>query len=92
MHNDIAKIHYQPAVAGQPLSFASLMVIGTHIIQYSIGECIQHTVAGPVADDKIIGKGNHVFYINKNNILSLSVFKGVYDFTCKFECVQNLPL
>jgi len=92
MNHHVAIIHHDPAIACQTLFFAFLAVFGSHIVQRRVGQRVQHAIAGAAADDEIIGKGNNLFDINKDDILPLFIFQGIYDFTCKVECIQESPL
>ena len=91
MHHHVAVIHDHPAVAREALFFAFLAMFFADILQYRVGEGVEHTVAGAGAEDKVIGKGNHIFDVKQDDILPLFILKGVDDFTCQFECVQNSP-
>ena len=92
MHDHVAIIHDNPAVARQALFFALLMMFGAHIVQRRVGECVQHAVAGAGTDDEIICEGNHILDVDQDDILALFIFEGIYDFTCEFERIQESPL
>jgi hypothetical protein len=57
----------------------------------AVCERVQHPVTGAGADDKIIGKGSNIFYIEQDNIFSLFIFQGVDNGAGKFKCVQSSP-
>lgn len=84
MEDDIAKVHDDPAVAGEALLFSLFLVLGADIFDGGFGEGVDHAVAGAGANNEIIGKRNDFFQINKDDVFSLFVFQGVYDFTSKF--------
>ena len=91
MHNRIAIIHDHPAITGETLLLSLFIVLGFHVVNNRIGKRIEHTVTGSGADNKVVGKGDNAFQINQDNIFTLFVFKGIYNFACKFKCVQISP-
>jgi hypothetical protein len=91
MHDSVAIVHDHPAVAGDALLLSLLIMPGFHIVNNGIGQRIDHAVAGAGADDKVVGKRDNAFQVNQDNVFTLFVFKGIYDFTSKFECVQFSP-
>lgn len=84
MEDDIAKIHDDPAVAGKALLFAFFRVLGADVFNDRFCERVDHAVTGAGANNEIIGKGNDVFQVNKDDVFPFFIFKGVYDFTSKF--------
>ena len=84
MQDHIAKIYNNPAVAGEALLLAFFLMFGADIFNGGFGEGVDHAVAGAGANNEIIGKRNDFFQINKDDIFTLFVFQGVYDFTSKF--------
>jgi len=56
MQDHIPIINDDPAVAGESLFLALLLVLGADIFKGGVGERIHHTVTGAGADNKIIGK------------------------------------
>jgi hypothetical protein len=91
MDDNIAIVHNHPAVAGKTLLLSLFMVFDAHIIDGGVGERVEHPVAGAAANNKIVGKRDNPFQVNQDNIFTLFVFKGVYNFTGKFKCVQVSP-
>jgi hypothetical protein len=91
VHNDIAIIHDHPAVAGKPLLPSLFIMFGPDVINSGIRQRIDHTVTGTGADNKIISKRDDAFQVNQDDIFALFVFKGIYNFACKFKCVQVSP-
>ena len=92
MQDHIAKIYNNPAVAGEALLLAFFLMVGADIFNGGFGKRVQHTVAGAGTDNKIIGKRDDFFQVHQDDIFTLFVFQGVYDFTSKFQCVQISPL
>ena len=84
MQDHIAKIYNNPAVAGEALLLAPFLMFGADIFNGGFGKRIQHTVAGAGTDNKIIGKRDDFFQVHQDDIFTLFVFQGVYDFTSKF--------
>ncbi len=91
MQDHIAKVSDHPAIAGQPLLFTLLLMFDTDVIEHSVGERIDHAVAGAGTNDKIIGKGNNFLNVDQDNIFALFIFQGIDDFASKFQCVQGSP-
>jgi hypothetical protein len=91
MHDNIAIVHNHPAIASQTLLLSFFSVFGAHVVNGCISKCVEHTVAGPGADNKIVCKRDDAFQVNQDDIFALFVFKGVYNFTGKFKCVQVSP-
>ena len=91
MHNDIAIIHDHPAITGKTLLLSLFMMFGLDIFNSSIGKRIDHAVAGARTDNKIVCERNDFLQVQQNYIFALFVFKGIYNFTSKFECVQFSP-
>ena len=84
MDNHIAIIYDHPAIAGEALLLSFFLMFGANIFDGSFGKRVDHAVTGAGADNKIVGKRNDVFQVYQDDIFALFVFKGVYDFTCKF--------
>lgn len=91
MNNNIAVIQDHPAITGEALLLSPFIMLGFHVVNRGIGKRVDHTVTGAVADNEIICKRDDFFQIYQNYIFTLFVFKGVYNFTSKFECVQFSP-
>jgi hypothetical protein len=91
MHDNIAIIHDHPAVAGKSLLFSLFIMFGLDVFNGSVGKGIDHAVTGAGADDKVIGKGNNILQVHQDDVFTLFVFKGVYNFAGKFKCVQVSP-
>lgn len=84
MRDHIAVIHDYPAVAGETLLFALFLMLDADIFNDGFREGVDHAVAGAGADDEIVGKRNDIFQIDQDDIFTLFVFQGIYDFTGKF--------
>lgn len=91
MDNHIAIVHDHPAVAGMPLLFPLLSMFFADFFHGGIREGIEHAVTGTGANDKVIGKGNDILQVHQDNVFTLFVFQGVYDFAGKFERIQVSP-
>ena len=92
MYNDITIVHDHPAITGKALLLSLFTVFGLDVFNGGIGKRIDHTVTGAGTDNEIVCKRDNFFQVNQNYIFTLFVFKGVYNFTSKFECVQVSPL
>jgi hypothetical protein len=73
------------------LLLSLFIMLGFHVVNCSIGKCIDHTVTGTVADNEIVCKRDDFLQVYQYYIFALLVFKGVYNFTSKFKCVQISP-
>jgi hypothetical protein len=73
------------------LLLSPFIMPGFHIVDRGVGERVDHAVAGAVTDNEIVCKRDDFFQVYKNYIFALFVFKGIYNFTSKFECVQVSP-
>ena len=91
MHNHIAIIHNHPAIAGKTLFPALPPVFLADVVDSGVSKRIEHAVAGTGADNKIVGKRDNTSQVDQDNVLTLFIFKGVHNFTGKFECVQDSP-
>ena len=91
MYNDIAIVNNQPAIAGDALFFAFLSMGAVDVVDCGVGQCVQHTVTGTRTQDEIVCEGYNVFQVDQDDIFSLFIFQGVYDFTGKFKSVQGSP-
>jgi len=91
MNNNIAVIHDYPAVAGDALLLALLFMFGANVFDGGVGKRIDHAVTGAGANNEIVSKGYDFFQVYQDNIFPFFVFKGVYNFACKFQCVQISP-
>ena len=92
MHDHITEVHHQPAFAGLAFDATSLLIISFCGFEHAFRQCVQHTVAGAVAQYEIISKGGDVLNIQQQNIFTLLILQGVDDLMGKFECVQVSPL
>jgi len=61
MHDHVAVIEYDPAVACEALPFPLFFMTGADIFQGGIGERVDHTVARAAADDEVVGKRHNIF-------------------------------
>ena len=91
MNNNITIVHDHPPITGKALLLSLFMMFGFHVVNSSIGKRIDHSVTGAAADNKIVCKRDDSFQVYQNYVFTLFVFKGVYNFTSKFECVQVSP-
>lgn len=82
MHDHVAKIHDDPAFAGLALLASLFAMLGADCIHQAVRKRIQHTVAGAVGNDEIIGKGCNILDVEQQNIFSFLVFKCVNNGTC----------
>jgi hypothetical protein len=91
MHNNITIVHDHPAITGKALLLSLFIMPGSNVVNNGIGKRVDHAVTGAGADNKIVCKRDDFFQVYQNDIFALFVFKGVYNFTSKFECVQVSP-
>ncbi len=84
MYNNIAIIHDHPAVACKTLLPALHFMLLFNVVNDRVSQRVEHAVAGAGADNKIVCKGDNPLQVEQENILTLFVFKGIYNFTCKF--------
>ena len=56
MHNHITVIEDKPALLCPPFYTSLFLVFLLGGFQHAFGECVEHTVAGAIADDKIVRK------------------------------------
>ena len=92
MYDHVTKVHHQPAFARFSLHAALLFVMCLGRFQHAFGERIQHTVAGAVAKNKIVGEVGNPLDVKEQDVFALFVLQGFDDFMGKFECVQVSPL
>ena len=91
MHNNITIVHDHPAIAGKPLLLSLFPMLGPNVVDGGVGKRGDHAVTGAGTDNKIVGKRDNAFQVDQDDIFTLFVFKGVYDFSCKFKCIQVSP-
>ena len=91
MHNHITIVEQEPTFLGLPFYAALFLIVFLGRFQYPFGKRIQHTVAGAVAEDEIVGEGRNVLNVEEQDVFALSILQGFNDFMCKFECVQISP-
>ena len=91
MHDHITIIDDHPAIAGETLLFSLFLMFGAEVFDGGFRERVDHAVTGAAADDEIVGKRDDAFQVYQDNIFTLFIFKGVYDFACEFQCVQVSP-
>lgn len=84
MHNYIAIIYDDPAIAGEALLFPLFLMFGANIFDGGFGERVNHAVTGAGTDDEIVSKRDDALQVYQDNLFAFFVFKGVYDFTSKF--------
>jgi hypothetical protein len=66
-------------------------MFGLDIFNGGVGKRINHAVTGTGGDNKIVGKRDNTSQVDQDNIFTLFIFKGVYNFSGKFECGQISP-
>jgi hypothetical protein len=91
VHNNITIINNHPAITGKALLLSLFIMPGFHVVHGSIGKRVEHAVTGAVADNKIVCKGDNFLQVYQNYIFTFFIFKGIYNFTSKFKCVQVSP-
>jgi|GEM_PF-4223368 len=91
MHDSITIVHDHPAVTGEALLLSLFIMFGSNVVNNGIGKRIDHAVTGASTNNEIVCKCDDAFQVNQDYIFALFVFKGVYKFTSKFECVQISP-
>jgi hypothetical protein len=91
MYHHIAVIEHEPAFLGLPFDATLFLMILFGRFQYTFGECVEHSVTGAVANNKIICKRRDVFDIEKKDVFALFILQGGDDFMGKFKCVQISP-
>jgi hypothetical protein len=91
MHNHVAEIHDEPALARLAFDAPFFLVILFGCLENAFCQCVEHTVTGAVANNEIIGKGCDIFDVKKQDVFALFVLQGVDDFMCKIESVQVSP-
>ena len=92
MYNNVAIIEHEPTFMGLPLDASFFLMFLFGCLQHTFGKRVEHTVAGAIANDKIICKRRDVFDVEKQDVFALFVLQGRDDFMCKFKCVQISPL
>ena len=92
MNDHISIIHHQPAFLRLSIHAAFLFEILFGGFENTLGEGIQHAVAGAVADDEVVGKCCHILDVEQKDVFALFVFQGFNDFVCKIERFQFSPL
>ena len=91
MHDHVTVIHDEPAFARLSLHASLFLVVFFQGFEHAFGERVQHTVAGTVADDEIIGKRSDILDVEQQNVFALFVLQGFDDFMGKIESVQVSP-
>ena len=92
MDYHIAVIEHQPALLRLAFHTAFFLVLLFRRLDNRLGQRVEHTVAGAVTYDKIIGERCNVFDVEKQDVFTLFVLQGFDDFMSKFESVQISPL
>jgi hypothetical protein len=83
MYHDISEVQHKPAFARLSLHAAFFLIIALGGFQYTLGKRVEHTVAGPVADDEIIGKRCNILDVEEQDVFALLVLQGFDDFMGK---------
>jgi hypothetical protein len=84
MYHHIAEVEHEPAFARSSLHAAFLFVVLLGRFQHALGKRVEHAVAGPVADDEVIGKRCNILDVKKQDVFALFVLQGFDDFMGKF--------
>jgi hypothetical protein len=84
MDDYIPIIEDEPAFARLSLHTAFFLVILLCGFQYTFGKCVEHTVTGAIAENKVISKGCDVFDVEQQDVFALFVLQGFDDFLGKF--------
>ena len=84
MYDYVTIINDHPSIAGEALLFPLLLMFGADVFYGGLGKRVDHAVAGAGTDDEIVGKRNNIFQVYQDDIFAFFIFKGVYNFTCKF--------
>jgi hypothetical protein len=84
MYDHVAVIEHEPAFAGLALHTAFLFIIVLGGLQHTFGKCVEHAVAGTVADDEVICKRCNILDVKQQDVFTLFVLQGFDDFMGKF--------
>ena len=84
MHNHIPIIENKPAFFRLSLDTTLFLVILLGHFEHCLGKRVEHTVAGTVADDKIVSKRCYILDVQKQDVFTLFVLQGFDDFMGKF--------
>ena len=91
MHNNITIIYDHPAIAGEALLLSLFIMLGPNVVNRGVGKRVDHAVTGTGTDNEIVGKRDNTFQVDQDDIFTLFVFKGIYNLSGKFKCVQVSP-
>jgi hypothetical protein len=92
MDNNITVVHDHPSSVGLSFNSAFPFMLFMRFFDYSIGQSIQHAVAGGSTDNEVIREGSNLFYIQQENIFAFLIFQGIDNGVRKFKCIQMSPL
>jgi hypothetical protein len=84
MNHYIAEVEHEPAFARLSLYAAFLFIVLLGRFQHALGKRVEHAIAGPVADDEVIGKRCNILDVKKQDVFALFVLQGFDDFMGKF--------
>ena len=82
MHDHVAIIHNEPALARLPFQATFFLVIPFGGFQHTFCQRVEHTVTGAVTDNEIIGKRCDIFDVKEQDVFALFVLQGFDDFMC----------
>ena len=84
MYDHISIIQHQPAFTGLAFHAAFFLIILFCGFEHALGQRVEHTLTGTVADDEVVGKRRYIFNIKKQDVLALFVLQGLDNLMCKF--------
>ncbi len=91
MHNYVAVVQDKPALLCLPLDATFFLMFQFCRLEHTLGQRVEHTVAGAVADHEIICKGCDVLNVEQQDVFTLPVFQRFDNFMSKIKCVQISP-
>lgn len=91
MNDRVSQVENHPTAGRLPLGLAVNLVFLFHIDHDCFGQAVEHTIAGAVANDKVIGERGHLMDIHEKDIFALFFFKGVDDGTVDVLRIQRTP-
>ncbi len=92
MDHNITVVHHQPTGVGLSFYPAFPFMLFTRFFNHSIGQSIQHAIAGGGTNNKVIREGGDLFDVQQENIFAFFIFQGIDNGMRKFKCIQMSPL
>jgi len=91
VNHHVTVVEHDPSTGRIAFDLSFLLVVLADGFVHALGERVEHTVAGAVADDEVIGERSYILDVDQQDVFAFFIFQGIDDGAGKFESFQVSP-